>query len=165
MRLAYSLSEEFTIENGDKQGCVIAPDLLDCVIDQLMHRILRRCSIGIQVGEYQLTDLDSADDIAIFAPSACVIQEALIILQEEANLVGMQSSWPKTKFMVITPNPTNHLPMKGCNKEVQFVDSFTYITNDGSSSRDIKSRIAKAASAMTFCAAYQIHFFANIASA
>ena len=41
--------------------------------------------------------------------------------------------------------------MKICNKEVQFVDSFTYlgslITNDGSSSRDVTSRIAKAASA------------------
>ena len=44
-----------------------------------------------------------ADDIAIFAPSACVLQEALVILQEEANLVGMQISWPKTKLMAITP--------------------------------------------------------------
>ena len=64
----------------------------------------------------------------------------------------MQISWPKTKLMAITPNPTNHLPLKICNKEVLFVDSFSYIgsliTNDGSSSRDITSRIAKAASAM-----------------
>ena len=52
----------------------------------------------------------------------------------------------------ITPNPTSHLPLKIGNTEVLFVDSFTYlgslITNDGSSSRDITSRIAKAASAM-----------------
>ena len=64
----------------------------------------------------------------------------------------MQISWPKTKLMAITPKPTNHLPLKICNKEVVFVDSFTYlgslITNDGSSSRDITFRIAKAASAM-----------------
>ena len=54
--------------------------------------------------------------------------------------------------MAITPKPTNHLPLKICNKEVMFVESSTYlgslITNDGSSSRDITSRIAKAASAM-----------------
>ena len=90
--------------------------------------------------------------VAIFAPSACVLQEALTILQEEANHVGMQVSWPKTKLIAITPKPTNHLPLKICNKEVVFVDSFTYlgslITNDGSSSRDITSRIAMAASAM-----------------
>ena len=50
------------------------------------------------------------------------------------------------------PKPTNHLPLKMCNKEVVCVDSFTLlgslITNDGYSSRDITSRIAKAASAM-----------------
>ena len=152
VRLASSLSEEFTIETGVKQGCVIAPDLFNCVIDHLMRRLLSRCSLGIQLGDYQLTDLDYADDIAIIAPSACVLREALMTLQEESNLVVMQISWPKTKLMAITPNPTSHLPLKICNTEVLFVDSFTYIgsliTNDGSSSRDITSRIAKAASAM-----------------
>ena len=49
-----------------------------------MRRLLSRCNLGIQLGEYQLTDLDYADDIAVFAPSACVLQEALTILQEEA---------------------------------------------------------------------------------
>ena len=61
-------------------------------------------------------------------------------------------SWPKTKLMAITPNPPSHLPLKICNTEVLFVDSFTslgsLITNDGSSSRDITSHIAKATSAM-----------------
>ena len=152
VRLTSSVSEEFTIETGVKQGCVIAPYLFNCLIDHLMRRLLNRCSVGIQLGDYQLTDLDYADDIAIIAPSACVLQEALMILQEEANLVGMQISWPETKLMAITPNPTSHLPLKICNTEVLFVDSFTYlgslITNDGSSSRDITSRIAKAASAV-----------------
>ena len=152
VRLASSLSEEFTIETDVKQGCVIAPDLSNCAIDHLMRRLLGRCSLGIQLGEYQLTDLDYADYIAIIAPSACVLQKALMILQEEANLVGMQISWPKTKLMAITHIPTSHLLLKICNTEVLFVDSFTYlgslITNDGSSSRDNTSRIAKAASAM-----------------
>ena len=63
-----------------------------------------------------------------------------------------QISRPKTKLMAVTPNPTNHLPLKMCNVEVQYVDSFTYlgslITNNGSSSRNITYRIAKAASTM-----------------
>ena len=73
--------------------------------------MVRRCSLRIQLGEYQLTDLDYASDIAIFAPSACVLQDARIILQEEPNLVGKHISWPKTNIMAITPNPTNHMPM------------------------------------------------------
>ena len=150
-----------------KQGCVIAPYLFNCVIDHVTRRLLSRCNLGIQLGEYQLTDLDYADDIAIFAPSACVLQETLTILQEEAKLVGMQISWPTTKLMAITPKPTNHRPLKICIKEVAFVDSFTYlgsmIKNDHSSSRDITSRIAKAASAM--CRLSNPLFFANTASA
>ena len=98
--LASSLSEQFTIETGVKQGCIIAPYLFNCVIDHLMS-----CSLGIQLGEYQLTDLDYADDIAIIVPSACVLEEALITLQDEANIVGMQISWPKTRLMAISPTP------------------------------------------------------------
>ena len=75
-----------------------------------------------------------------------MLQEALIILQEEANFGQRPNSW-------LSPsNSTNHLPLKICKMEVQFVDSFTYlgslITNGGSSSHDITSRVAKAASAM-----------------
>ena len=72
VRLASSLSEEFAIETGVKQGCVIAPDLFNCVIDHLMGRLLSHCNLGIQLGEYHLTDRDYADDIAIFDPSICV---------------------------------------------------------------------------------------------
>ena len=93
VRLASSLSEEFSIETGVMQGCVIAPDLFNCVIDHLMRRLLRRCSLGIQLGEYQLTDLDYADDIAIFAPPACVLQEALTILQGCKSAGRRQNSW------------------------------------------------------------------------
>ena len=69
VRLASSLPDEFTIETGVTQGCVIVPDLFNCAIDQLMRRLLSRCSLGIQLVEYKFTDLDHADDIAIIAPS------------------------------------------------------------------------------------------------
>ena len=65
VRLASSLPDEFTIETGVTQGCVIVPDLFNCAIDQLMRRLLSRCSLGIQLVEYKFTDLDHADDIAI----------------------------------------------------------------------------------------------------
>ena len=110
VRLASSLSEKFTTDTGVTQGCDIATDLFNCLIDHLMHRMLRRCSLGIQLDKYQLTDLDYPVDIAIFVSLARVFHEALVTLHDEANLVGIQISWPNTKLMAITPNPTNHLP-------------------------------------------------------
>ena len=56
----------------------------------------------------QLTDLYYADDIATIAPSACVLQEALMMLQEEANLVGMQISWPEDQTHGY--HPQSHQP-------------------------------------------------------
>ncbi len=45
-----------------------------------------------------------------------------------------QISWPKTNTHGCHPNPTNHLPLKICNMEVQCVDPIAYlgslITND-----------------------------------
>ena len=65
---------------------------------------------------------------------------------------GYKSAGRRPNSWLSPPNRNNHLPLKICNKEVLFVDSFTYlgslITNDGSSARNITSRIAKAASAM-----------------
>ncbi len=120
------------------------------VYEKLIEIVRRNKSIYYFINEHN--DFILQKNIWRRIGRACVLQEALMILQEEANLVGMQISWPKTKLMAITPNPTSHLPLKICNTEVLFVNSFTYlgslITNDGSSSRDITSRIAKAASAM-----------------
>ena len=119
VRLASYLSGDFTIETGVKQGCVIATDLFDCVIYHLMSRLLRSCSLGIQLGENQLTDLDYTDDIAIFAPSACVLQEALIIVQEE-SAGRRQNSW-------LSPQPHQPSVIEDMQQEVVFADSFTYI--------------------------------------
>ncbi len=71
VRLASSLSEEFAIETGVKQGCVIAPDLFNCVIDHLMRRLLSRYSLGIQLGEYQLTDLTRMTSPSLLHRRAC----------------------------------------------------------------------------------------------
>ena len=65
---------------------------------------------------------------------------------------GCKSAGRRPNSWLSPPNPPTIMPLKICNKEVVFVDSFTcpgsLITNDGSTSRDITSRIAKAASAM-----------------
>ena len=77
-----------------------------------------------------------------------MLQEALVILQEEAN----QLAEDKTHGDHL--NPTNYLPLNiyATRKYCLSIPSHNYIgsliTNHGSSSRDITSRIAKAASAM-----------------
>ena len=139
------------LQRDAEQATPDADSHTDLVTTREVELCLKRRNLEIQLGEYQLTDLD----YGMTSPTCSICVRATRSsdnLKEEANLVGMQIRWPKTQHMAIFPNSTNHLPLKICNKEVMFVDSFTYIgsliTNDGSSSRDITSRIAKAASDM-----------------
>jgi len=93
--LEFSLSEGVTVETGVKQGCVLATGLFNCVIDRLVQRMTNRCRIGIKRGNYTLTDLDCADDIAVFTFTIGGAQQlqALTLLREEANHGGLTINW------------------------------------------------------------------------
>ena len=89
-----------TLTRSVKQGCVIAPDFFNCVIDHSICRLLRRCRLGIQLGEYQLSLISIT---RMISPSFLhLLQEAMTILQGKANHVGMQISWPKTNLVAVT---------------------------------------------------------------
>ena len=52
---------------------------------------------GIQLGPYHLTDLEYADDAAIFATNQNDISSALAIFDAERCKLGLRTSWAKTK--------------------------------------------------------------------
>ena len=102
---------------------------------------------GIQLGPYHLTDLEYADDAAIFATYQNDISAALAIFDAEACKLGLRTSWAKTKIMKFgdVPSPPSlHI----CNSYVEFVDKFNYlgsiITNTGDLQPDINRRIGLA---------------------
>ena len=135
VRINNTLSDWFTISSGVRQGCVAAPDLFNCIIDYLMENVSATVP-GIQLGPYHLTDLEYADDAAMFATNQNDISSALAIFDAEACKLGLRTSWAKTKIMKFgdAPSPPSlHI----CNNDVEFVDKFTYlgsiITNTGTS--------------------------------
>ena len=79
VRINNTLSDWFTISSGVRQGCVAAPDLFNCIIDYLMENVSAIVP-GIQLGPYHLTDLEYADDAAIFATNQNDTSSALAIL-------------------------------------------------------------------------------------
>ena len=106
---------------------------------------------GIQLGPYHLTDLEYADDAAMFATNQNDISSALAIFDAEACKLGLRTSWAKTKIMKFgdAPSPPSlHI----CNNDVEFVDKFTYlgsiITNTGDLQPDINRRIGLATGVM-----------------
>ena len=137
------LSEWFSIASGVRQGCVVALDLFNCVIDHLMCQTAAWLSLGSDLDNWRLTDMDYADDIALFSTSS---------LSKEAAMVGMSISWTKTKAMMISPSSEITTPINIDGELVEILPSFTYlgsiISADGSIEAEITSRIGKAAGAM-----------------
>ncbi|XP_045915344.1 SLAIN motif-containing protein 1-like [Micropterus dolomieu] len=143
-------SDWFPISSSVRQGCVAAPDLFNCIIDHLMSRVCERVP-GVAFGSYYLTDLEYADDTILLSTSLSQLRGALGIYIEEAEKLGLQVSWTKTKFMYVGDGPYP-IPLRFGNDTVEPVSSFVYlgslVTNNGDLKPEITRRRALAASAL-----------------
>lgn len=144
----------FQITTGVRQGCAVAPELFNVIIDYVMTRTTSRLSFGLKFGDRVITDADFADDLAILADSMEQLLEALRILREEAAKVGLQINWTKTKIMAIDPSSPAANPSVSLDSttSIEVVQRFTYlgsiISSDGSLLSELQARISKASSAM-----------------
>ena len=55
-------------------------------------------SCGASFGNDKFSDLDFADDAVIFAETLDILLGALVLLNEELELLGLRVSWVKTKI-------------------------------------------------------------------
>ena len=122
VRVGNDLSEWFSIASGVRQGCVVPPDLFNCVIDHLMCQLKTAAgpSLAIDLDNWRLTDMDDADDIALFSPSSEDLSSVLRILSKEAAKVGTSISWTKTKAMMISPSSAITTPMNIDGEVVEY---------------------------------------------
>ncbi|KAK2713822.1 hypothetical protein QYM36_009640 [Artemia franciscana] len=91
-------TEEFLVEFGPKQGCVLSPTLFYFCIDWVLENALSsypRAQIGQNLS---LTDLDYADDVGLLSDPV-EAQNMLDNVVAWANLIGLKVSTEKTKFM------------------------------------------------------------------
>ena len=61
---------------------------------------------GIQLGPYHLTDLEYADDVAIFATNQNDISSELAIFDTEASKLGVRTSCAKNKILKFCDAPS-----------------------------------------------------------
>ena len=94
----------FSVDSGIRQGCVVAPDLFNCVIDHLMTCICQQTA-GVQLGKYYLIDLEYASDTIMFSKTLTDFKAWLIVFQKEVSKLGFQGSWEKTKLIHVSDGP------------------------------------------------------------
>jgi len=67
-------------------------------MDRILERTVHRGSTGTSLGDESSSDLDYADDVALFAEMLKVLILLKEIMQDEASFFGLAINWVKTKI-------------------------------------------------------------------
>ena len=168
-------SEPFSISNGVKQGCVLAPVLfnlfLTCVLNHairdleqgvhLQYRLdgflvdLRRLTTKTKTVKKIVLEALLADDCALMAHRESDLQIIVNKFAETYRLFGLTISLGKTGFLFQqAPTTVTHRPTISTDgTQLKTVDDFKFylgsvISSDGSLDKEIIDRICKVSQAL-----------------
>ncbi|KAI5747504.1 hypothetical protein M8J77_015356 [Diaphorina citri] len=151
VRTCGSTSTEFKTTCGVRQGDILSPYLFILLMDDVIKACKQRTK-KFNIGYWKLqpvfiTEMAFADDLAILAKDATILQFNLNIWNEEMQRRGMTINVNKTKTMVISKNPVKHT-INLNNQKVEQVSTFKYlgsvISEDGTIDAEINGRVAAA---------------------
>ena len=94
----------FPLISEVRQGCAPALNLFNCTINYLMSQIRQRIH-GVQLGNYQLFDLEYADDTMLFCEMITNLESALNIYHEEAAKLSLRVNWSKNQVDACQEQP------------------------------------------------------------
>ena len=163
-------SDSFPIENGVKQGCVLAPTLFAVFFSMMLREAkadlhegvyirfrtdgsvfnLRRLLSHTKTLEQLILDLLFADDCALLAHTEEALQTVVNRFANAAKAFGLTISLKKTEVLFQKPPREAYTPplITIDGYQLNAVEHFTYlgsvIANDATTTKDVDNRIAKA---------------------
>lgn len=167
------LSDPFTVSNGVKQGCVLAPTLFSLFLTATLTHAFNDCNKGVliqsrpnadlfNVNQFKSTrktkgilvrELMFADDTAFIAHSFDDAQEIVTRFSDAAKAFGLKINIKKTEMMYqpVPGSNTEGLNIRIDNQDLNRVSHFKYLGSTVSDTNkldeELKSRMSKASSA------------------
>ena len=175
VRQGNDVSKPFNIQNGVKQGCVLAPTLFSVFFSMMLNHAnsglddndavyiryrldgclfnLRRLKAYTKTSELMVRELLFADDAALLAHSEAALQRVTSCFARSAKLFGLEVSLKKTEVLY-QPAPCDeyHPPRIYIDNEtlkpvLQFKYLGSIISSDAQVDADIDNRLSNASRA------------------
>ena len=152
IRTGKSITAEFEIKKGVRQGCVLSPMLFNLYTEKIFREVENMT--GITIGGVNINNFRYADDTVLFTFSSKDLQSLVDKVNETGKPYGMEMNVVKTKAMVISNQiqaPKVNIMIQG--RSIEQVSEMVYLgsllTDNGKCEKEIRRRIGMARTAFT----------------
>jgi len=143
-----NINDWFQTTFGVRQGCLLSTCLFNIFLEQVMTEALESFGGNVRIGGPSINNLRFADDIDLIAGRMKELSELTEPLDKSAPAFGMEISAEKSKVIPATNDNNTSIPITVNGNKLQSVKTFKYlgsnITEDGTSVREVKTRLAVA---------------------
>jgi len=128
VRIDNETSQEFTVNRGVRQGCVLSPTLFNTYSEILFRQALNETEEGIKINGENINNLRYADDTVLIADSAEGLQELIDRVAEACDIYGMRLNCKKTKILIVSKNnEAQYHQFRANNESLETADTITYL--------------------------------------
>lgn len=147
IKIGDSLTDEFLVTKGLRQGCCISPTLFKIYIATALKKWKRKTNgMGIELVNKCMYTLQFADDQVVIANDKEDLEYMMRKLIEEYNHWGLSVNIDKTKYLCIG-NEASNLDLEN-GQNISHCQSYVYLgvtfNEAGTDSQDIDKRIVQA---------------------